>query len=70
MRGQDCAASLKRWAAKIVGAQVLASRIASVEELDDKSFVIRLKTKYPSMIETLANSDQPLFIMRKQEAGD
>ena len=68
MRGQDCAASLKRWAAKIVGAQVLASRIASVEESDDKSFVIRLKTKYPSMIETLANSDQPLFIMRKQEA--
>ena len=68
VRSVDAVASLKRWGAKIVGARILMQRIASVDATGPNEFVIRLKQKYPPLIATLANSDQPLFVMRKAEA--
>jgi peptide/nickel transport system substrate-binding protein len=68
VRAEDAVASLKRWGAKIAGAKVLMSRIASIEPKGERVFAIALKSKYPPMIRTLANSDQPLFVMRKKEA--
>jgi peptide/nickel transport system substrate-binding protein len=68
VKADDVVASLKRWGAKIVGARVLMQRIASVEATGPSEFAIRLRQKYPPLIATLANSDQPLFVMRKAEA--
>jgi peptide/nickel transport system substrate-binding protein len=69
VKADDAVASLKRWGARIVGARILMQRIASVDAIGEREFVIRLKEKYPPLISTLANSDQPLFVMRKAEAN-
>ena len=65
----DVVASLKRWGAKVVLAKFLMERIDSIEALDERSFAITLSLPYPPMISTLANSDQPLFVMREEEAN-
>ncbi len=68
VRSADVVASFKRWGARIVGAQILMSLLANADIINDREFALRFKRKYPPMIKTLANSDQPLFVMRQREA--
>lgn len=54
VRAADCAASIKRWAVKDAAGQKLMARAASLEAVNDKTFVLKLKEPYGLTIRALA----------------
>jgi peptide/nickel transport system substrate-binding protein len=66
---KDCVASVKRWAARFGEAKIMLDRSDKLEATDDRSFVLKLKEPFGPVIETLAATAQPCFIMREQEAS-
>lgn len=70
VRGRDCIASIRRWAARDALGQVLMSRTAEMTTPDDRSFVIRLNRPFGPMLETLAKiGPSALFIMPERLAA-
>jgi ABC-type transport system substrate-binding protein len=70
VRGRDCVASIRRWAARDSLGQVLMARVAEMAEEGDRGFSIRLQRPFGPMLETLAKLGPPaLFIMPERLAS-
>ena len=54
VRAQDAVASIKRWAVKDAAGQKVMARAASLEAVNDKTFVLNLKESYGLTIRALA----------------
>jgi len=66
---EDCVASLKRWATRDGGGQMLMDYTASLEATDAKTITLKLKEKFSFVVETLAKpSALPTFMMPKRVA--
>src|SRR3954451_5873512 len=66
---KDCVASIRRWAARFGEAKIMLERSEKLEATDDKTFVLKLKEPFGPVVETLAATAQPCFIMREAEAS-
>ena len=60
----DCVASLKRWAARDAGGQMMMENVASLAAADDKTIVLTLAKPFGYVLELLAKpSGIPAFMM-------
>jgi peptide/nickel transport system substrate-binding protein len=66
---KDCIASIRRWGARFGEAKIMLERSEKLEATDERSFVLKLKEPFGPVIETLAATAQPCFIMREKEAA-
>jgi peptide/nickel transport system substrate-binding protein len=70
VRGQDCIASIKRWAVRDPIGQLMAGTVAEYAAIDDRTFEIRLKRPFPLMLDALAKPDSSNpFIMPERIAA-
>ena len=70
VRSKDCAASIKRWAARDTFGRTLATAITAYETPDDKTLVIRLKQPFPLLPDALAKpGTSPAFIVPERLAA-
>ncbi len=70
VRGADCIASIKRWAAREPIGQLLAQVADSYVPVDDRTFEIRLTRPFPLMLDALAKPDSSIpFIMPERIAA-
>ncbi len=70
VRGRDCIASIRRWAARDALGQAMMARVGEMTAPDDRSFVIRLTRRFGPMIDTLAKlGPSALFIMPERIAA-
>src|SRR5262249_44833382 len=65
---KDCVASIRRWAARFGEAKIMMDRSQSLEPIDEKSFVLKLKEPFGPVLECLAAPTPVLFVMREKEA--
>ncbi len=65
----DVVPSIRRWAARSPGGQILLARATDIRALDGQSFAIDLKQPDSDLIAALADPVTPLFVMRAQEAA-
>jgi peptide/nickel transport system substrate-binding protein len=69
VRGADCIASIRRWAARDSLGQAMMARTAEMTTPDDRTFVIRLNRPYGPMLHALAKiGPSALFIMPERIA--
>jgi peptide/nickel transport system substrate-binding protein len=68
VEGKDVAASIKRWAARMVAGQTMMSFADDVVATGPKTFEIRFKKPFGPVLNTLASPENPLFIHREKEA--
>jgi peptide/nickel transport system substrate-binding protein len=69
VRGADCVASIRRWAARDPLGQVLLARIEEMAAPDDRSILIRLSRPFPQLFAALAKPSAPVcFIMPERLA--
>jgi peptide/nickel transport system substrate-binding protein len=69
VRGRDCIASIRRWAARDPLGQVLIARTAEMSAPEDRIFVIRLHRPFGMMLDALGKgSTPPLCIMPERLA--
>jgi peptide/nickel transport system substrate-binding protein len=65
----DCVASVRRWAARDGGGQVMMQYTKDISASDDKTFKIELKEPFGLVIDMLAKPTTPdCFMMRKKDA--
>jgi peptide/nickel transport system substrate-binding protein len=70
VRGRDCIASIKRWAARDPMGQALLTRVAEMTAPDDHRFTIRLTRPFPLLLNCLAKIGPPaLMIMPERLAN-
>jgi len=65
---KDVVPSLKRWGVKIIGAQIMFSRISDIVATGTDTFEIKFKEAFGPVLEVLSNSGNAAFIMREKEA--
>ena len=66
---EDCAASLKRWAKRDGGGQILMDSTASIEATDAKTITLTLKQPFSYVLELISKpSSIPAFMMPKRVA--
>ena len=65
---KDVVPSLKRWGVKIIGAQIMFSRISDIVPTGADTFEIKFKEAFGPVLEVLSNSGNAAFIMREKEA--
>jgi len=63
VRGRDCVASIKRWAARDGLGQVLMARVAEMAAPDDRTFAIRLQRPFGPMLDALAKVGPPALVV-------
>lgn len=63
VRAVDCAASIRRWAARDPLGQTLLARAASIGAADDRTIDIRLNRPFPLLFEALAKTSPPICFM-------
>jgi len=68
VKAADCVQSLSRWVQRDPYGQLLAKVIESSAALDDRTFEIKLTRAFPMMLDLLAKSESPLFIMPERLA--
>jgi len=69
VRPADCIASIERWSKRDGFGQKTAEMIAEMKAVDDKTFTIRVKQPYPSLIPSLGKlSSNVPFIMPERVA--
>jgi peptide/nickel transport system substrate-binding protein len=69
VRGRDCIASIRRWAARDPLGQALITRTAEMSAPEDRTFVIRLHRPFGMMLDALGKgSTPPLCIMPERLA--
>jgi peptide/nickel transport system substrate-binding protein len=68
VEAKDAVASIKRWSAKRSDGMAMMERAQSLEAVDAKTFVLKLKEKFGPTLTVLANPTLPLPIMREEEA--
>ncbi|MBM3525147.1 MAG: ABC transporter substrate-binding protein, partial [Alphaproteobacteria bacterium] len=65
----DCVASLRRWAARDGGGQIMLQKTADLSAKDDKTIVLRLKERWGLVYDVLSKTSTPLcFMMPKKFA--
>ena len=65
----DCAASVRRWAARDGGGQMMMQFVKDISAADDKTFKIELKEPFGLVINMLAKPTTPdCYMMRKKDA--
>ncbi len=70
VRGRDCVASIKRWAARDSIGQALMARVAEMTAPDDNRFTIRLTRPFGLVLQCLSKIGPPaLFVMPERIAG-
>ncbi len=70
VRGADCVASIRRWAARDALGQALMARLAEMSAPEDRVFVIRLNRRFGPMLEALAKlGPSALFVMPERIAA-
>lgn len=70
VRGRDCVASIKRWAARDPMGQALSARITEIHAPDDRRFTIRLKRPFNLVLNCLSKIGPPaLMIMPERLAN-
>jgi peptide/nickel transport system substrate-binding protein len=70
VRGRDCIASIKRWAARDTLGQALISRTADMAAPEDRVFTIRLNKPYGLMLETLAKLGPPALVIMPERLAN
>jgi peptide/nickel transport system substrate-binding protein len=66
---EDCVASLKRWAKRDTGGQMMMDYTSSLEPVDAKTIVLKLKEPFSYVLELIAKpSAVPAFMMPKRVA--
>ena len=65
---KDVVPSINRWGARIASGQLLMTRVREVVATGERTFEIRLKDKFPAVVDMLGASAQPLFVMREKDA--
>ena len=69
VRGRDCVASIRRWAARDPIGQALMARVDEISAPDDRTFIIRLKRPFGMVLQALAKVGPPaLCIMPERLA--
>ncbi len=68
VEAKDAVASIKRWSAKRSDGMAMMDRAESLEAVDAKTFVLKLKEKFGPTLTVLANPTLPLPVMREEEA--
>ncbi|HEY4040820.1 MAG TPA: ABC transporter substrate-binding protein [Rhodopila sp.] len=63
VRGQDCVASIKRWAARDPMGQALLARVAEMAAPDDHRFTIRLTRPFSLVLNCLAKIGPPALVV-------
>src|ERR1700761_8448356 len=63
VRGRDCIASIKRWAARDPMGQALLARLAEMTAPDDRRFVIRLTRPFSLVLNCLAKIGPPALLV-------
>ncbi len=63
VRGRDCVASIKRWAARDPMGQALMARVAEMAAPDDKHFTIRLTRPFSLVLAALAKSGPAALVV-------
>ena len=63
VRGRDCVASIKRWAARDPMGQALLVRVAEMGAPDDKRFVIRLTRPFNLVLNCLSKIGPPALVV-------
>jgi peptide/nickel transport system substrate-binding protein len=63
VRAADCAASIRRWAARDPLGQTLLARAAEISARDDRTIEIRLNRPFPLLFEALAKTSPPIAFM-------
>ncbi|RUV32793.1 ABC transporter substrate-binding protein [Mesorhizobium sp. M5C.F.Ca.IN.020.32.2.1] len=63
----DCVASIRRWG-QTSGGRLVMERAEDISKRDDKTFTIALKEPLGLLIDLLATTNYPLFIMREKDA--
>jgi peptide/nickel transport system substrate-binding protein len=65
----DVVPSLRRWMARSGSGQLLSARVADISAVDEKTFRIRLKERFPLMLDIFGSTAGPIpYMMRKREA--
>lgn len=65
---RDCAASIKRWAARDPFGQALAAATDEIVAADDRTIVLRLKSRFPVLDALARNSGVPCVMMPERLA--
>ncbi|HET6522402.1 MAG TPA: ABC transporter substrate-binding protein, partial [Geminicoccaceae bacterium] len=68
VEAKDAVASIKRWSAKRADGMAMMDRAESLEAVDEKTFVLKLKEKFGPTLTVLGNPTLPLPVMREEEA--
>jgi peptide/nickel transport system substrate-binding protein len=63
VRGRDCVASIKRWAARDPMGQALLARVAEMTAPDDRRFTIRLTRPFSLVLNCLAKIGPPALVV-------
>jgi peptide/nickel transport system substrate-binding protein len=63
VRGRDCVASIKRWAARDPMGQALLARVAETASPDDKRFTIRLTKPFNLVLNCLSKIGPPTLVV-------
>jgi len=63
VRGRDCVASIKRWAARDPMGQALLARVAEMTAPDDRRFVIRLTRPFSLVLNCLSKIGPPALVV-------
>ena len=69
VQGADAAASIRRWAARMVAGQTMMQFAEDVAATGPRTFEIRFKKPFGPVLEALAAPENPLFIYREEEAA-
>jgi peptide/nickel transport system substrate-binding protein len=70
VRGRDCVASIKRWAARDPMGQALLARVADMAAPDDRRFTIRLTRPFNLVLNCLAKIGPPTLVMMPERLAN
>jgi peptide/nickel transport system substrate-binding protein len=70
VRGRDCVASIKRWAARDPMGQALLARVAEMAAPDDRRFTIRLTRPFSLVLNCLAKIGPPALVVMPERLAN
>ena len=70
VRGRDCVASIKRWAARDPMGQALLARVADMTAPDDRRFTIRLTRPFKLVLSCLAKIGPPALMVMPERLAN